>query len=102
MSVTGDASPPLSAPFVPLRLREVDSYRRDTRGAEPDWAIAARRAGRYSAPMPVLMTGHVQLDERGVAWIDDTNTKVIEVALDMIAHGWSSEDFANQVVYLPL
>ena len=40
--------------------------------------------------MPVPMTAHIRLDDRGVAWIDDTNTKVIEVALDMIAHGWRS------------
>jgi hypothetical protein len=28
------------------------------------------------------MTSHVWLDERGVAWLDDTNVKVVEVALD--------------------
>lgn len=52
--------------------------------------------------MAVLMTGHVQLDERGVAWIDDTNTKVIEVALDMIAHGWSPEEIHFQHPHLSL
>jgi uncharacterized protein (DUF433 family) len=34
-------------------------------------------------------TAHIRLDEAGVAWIDDTNVKVIEVALDKLAHGWS-------------
>ena len=71
-------------------------------GHQPRCGVAARRAGRYSAHMAVLMTGHVQLDERGVAWIDDTNTKVIEVALDMIAHGWSPEEIHFQHPHLSL
>lgn len=29
-------------------------------------------------------TAHIYLDERGRGWIDDTNTKVIEVVLDML------------------
>src|SRR5580658_9839633 len=52
--------------------------------------------------MPVLTTAHIRLDERGVAWIDDTNTKVIEVALDMIAHGWSPEEIHFQHRHLSL
>ncbi len=56
----------------------------------------------YSAPMPVSTTGHIRLDDRGVAWIDDTNTKVIEVALDMIAHGWSPEEIHFQHPHLSL
>ena len=52
--------------------------------------------------MPVSTTTHVRLDERGVAWIDDTNTKVIEVALDMIAHGWSPEEIHFQHPHLSL
>ncbi len=39
------------------------------------------------APLPVEIgpyTGllHIHRDERGVAWIDDSNVKVVEVALD--------------------
>jgi uncharacterized protein (DUF433 family) len=52
--------------------------------------------------MPVLTTAHICLDERGVPWIDDTNTKVIEVALDMIAHGWSPEEIHFQHAHLSL
>src|SRR5665213_3882383 len=52
--------------------------------------------------MPVLATAHIRLDERGVAWVDDTNTKVIEVALDMIAHGWSPEEIHFQHPHLSL
>lgn len=52
--------------------------------------------------MPTLTTAHIRLDERDVAWIDDTNTKVIEVALDMIAHGWSPEEIHFQHPHLSL
>jgi uncharacterized protein (DUF433 family) len=52
--------------------------------------------------MPVSVTAHIKLDERGVAWIDNTNTKVIEVALDMIAHGWSPEEIHFQHPHLSL
>lgn len=52
--------------------------------------------------MPVLATAHIRLDELGVPWIDDTNTKVIEVALDLIAHGWSPEEIHFQHPHLSL
>jgi uncharacterized protein (DUF433 family) len=52
--------------------------------------------------MRVSTTAHIRLDDRGVAWIDDTNTKVIEVALDMIAHGWSPEAIHFQHTHLSL
>jgi len=31
-------------------------------------------------------TTHIEIDERGVAWITDANTKVIEVILDRVAY----------------
>ena len=49
-----------------------------------------------------VIPSHIHLDERGRAWIDDTNTKVIEVALDMIAHGWSPEEIHFQHPHLSL
>jgi uncharacterized protein (DUF433 family) len=52
--------------------------------------------------MPLLAAAHIHLDERGLAWIDDTNTKVIEVAMDMIAHGWSPEEIHFQHPHLSL
>src|ERR1043165_2776393 len=52
--------------------------------------------------MPVSTTTHIQFDDRGVAWIDGTNTKVLEVALDMIAHGWSPEEIHFQHAHLSL
>jgi uncharacterized protein (DUF433 family) len=35
---------------------------------------------------------HIQRDERGVAWIAGTNTKVIEVVLDHVGYGWDGEE----------
>jgi len=37
------------------------------------------------------VTPHISLDEQGRAWIDDANVKVIEIALDHIAYGWTAE-----------
>jgi uncharacterized protein (DUF433 family) len=47
-------------------------------------------------------TAHISLEERGVAWIDDTNTKVIEVVLDKLAFQWSPEAIHIQHPHLPL
>jgi uncharacterized protein (DUF433 family) len=52
--------------------------------------------------MPTAASTHVRIDDRGVAWIDDTRTKVIEVALDQIAHGWSPEEIHFQHPHLSL
>lgn len=35
---------------------------------------------------------HIRRDERGVAWIADANTKVIEVAMDQAAYGWDAAE----------
>jgi uncharacterized protein (DUF433 family) len=35
---------------------------------------------------------HIRLDKSGVAWIDDTNVKVVEVILDHLAYGHSPEE----------
>ena len=64
--------------------------------------VAMRNGVRYNLFMPILATAHIRLDERGVPWIDDTNTKVMEVALDMIAHGWSPEEIHFQHPHLSL
>jgi uncharacterized protein (DUF433 family) len=49
------------------------------------------------APMP-----HIRLDDAGVAWIEHTNVKVIEVVLDGLAHGWSPEEVHFQHPYLSM
>ena len=44
-------------------------------------------------------TAHIRLDDRGRAWVDDTNVKVIEVVLDKLAYGWTPEQIAEQHYY---
>ncbi|HEY0784157.1 MAG TPA: DUF433 domain-containing protein [Thermoanaerobaculia bacterium] len=46
--------------------------------------------------------GHIVLDENGVAWIDDANTKVVELVEEVKAHGFSPEELAYQHPHLTL
>lgn len=45
---------------------------------------------------------HIEIDEQGVAHIAGNTTKVIEVALDYLAYGWSPDEMHNQHPYLSL
>lgn len=45
---------------------------------------------------------HIRLDRSGVAWIDDTKIKVIEVILDHLAYGHSPEEIQLQHPHLSL
>lgn len=46
--------------------------------------------------MATVVTNHIWLDERGRPWIDDTNMKVIEIALDHLAYGMSPAENSYQ------
>ena len=46
--------------------------------------------------MSVVNRTHVWIDDRGVAWVDQTNIKVIEIALERLAHGSSVEEIVEQ------
>lgn len=46
--------------------------------------------------MITAVPAHVRLDDAGVAWIDETNVKVIEVAVEQLAYGWSPEEIHFQ------
>ncbi len=46
--------------------------------------------------MTTTLQQHIVIDDSGIAWIDDTNVKVIEVAIDQVAFGWSPEEIAYQ------
>ena len=52
--------------------------------------------------MTTTDTAHILLDDAGVAWIDETNVKVIEVVLDRTARGWSPEEIHFQHAHLSL
>ncbi len=48
------------------------------------------------------LINHIRLNEDGVAWIDDTRVKVLEIAMEHLAHGWSAEEIHRQHPYLSL
>lgn len=52
--------------------------------------------------MSTVATTHIEIDDHGVAWIADANTKVIEVVLDRLAYGWSPEEIHFQHPHLAL
>src|SRR5438045_6001793 len=52
--------------------------------------------------MSTAVTTHIRIDENGVAWIDDTRIKVIEVAIDKIAYDSSPEEMHVQYPHLSL
>ena len=52
--------------------------------------------------MPAEIATHIWLNQRSVAWIDQTNVKVIEVVLDKLAHGSSAEEMPFQYPHLSL
>ena len=47
-------------------------------------------------------TSHIRLDKSGVAWIDDTNVKVIEVIEEHLAHGEGPAEIHLQHPHLSL
>ncbi len=47
-------------------------------------------------------TYHVTIDDCGVAWIDDTNVKVIEVVAEHLAHGASPQEMHLQHPHLSI
>jgi len=52
--------------------------------------------------MSSITTTHVEIDEDGVAWIEGTRVKVIEVAIDKLVHGSSPEEIHFQYPHLSL
>jgi uncharacterized protein (DUF433 family) len=42
------------------------------------------------------------LDDEGRVWIEEANTKVIQVPMDKYAHGWSAEEIQAQHPHLSL
>jgi len=46
--------------------------------------------------MIAVVDSYIEIDENRVAWIADTKVKVIEIALDKLAHGSSPEELHFQ------
>ena len=52
--------------------------------------------------MVAVLNSLIELDENDVAWICGANTKVIEVALDKIAYGWSPDEMHREHPHLSM
>ena len=52
--------------------------------------------------MSEVVLTHIEIDDKGVAWIVGANTKVIEIVLDKHAYGWSPEEIHRQHPHLSL
>jgi uncharacterized protein (DUF433 family) len=52
--------------------------------------------------MSAIAETHIEIDENGVAWINGTKVKVIEIVADKIAHGSSPEEMHFQFPHLSL
>jgi uncharacterized protein (DUF433 family) len=52
--------------------------------------------------MTAVIESYIVIDERKVAWIDGTKVKVIEIALDKLAHGSSPEEIHFQYPHLSM
>lgn len=52
--------------------------------------------------MTAVIESYIEIDENRVAWIADTKVKVIEVALDKLAHGSSPEEIHFQHPHLSM
>ena len=52
--------------------------------------------------MSTVSVGRIRLDEEGVAWIDGTQVKIIELAIDKLAHGSSPGEMHFQYPHLSL
>jgi uncharacterized protein (DUF433 family) len=94
-------SPPFSSEHLansPADLiREVESTSGEPHGGGLAWV--QKHSGEHESrarTMSQTLTAHIHLDGEGVAWIDDTNVKVIEVVLDKLAHAWSAEEIHHQ------
>jgi uncharacterized protein (DUF433 family) len=52
--------------------------------------------------MVAVINSLIEIDEQGVPWISGANTKVVEVVLDKMAHGWSPEEMHRQHSHLSM
>ena len=60
------------------------------------------RGATLTEHMPTGLSTQIEIDAAGVAWIAGTRTKVKEVVLDKLAHGWSPEEIHFQHRHLSM
>ena len=54
------------------------------------------------AMTPTATYPHIEISPEGVAYVASTKTKVIEIALDRIAHHWDADEIRRQHPHLSL
>lgn len=52
--------------------------------------------------MSVIAYPHVELNRDGVPIVTGTNTKVVEIVLDRLAHNWDADEIQRQHPHLSL
>src|SRR5437016_10623804 len=52
--------------------------------------------------MAITVSPHIEFDSQGVPYLTGTQTKVIEVALDRLAHHWDADEIHRQHPHLSL
>ena len=52
--------------------------------------------------MTAVSVSHIVLDDSGRPWVEGTNTKVVEIVLDVLAYGWSADEIHRHHPHLPL
>jgi uncharacterized protein (DUF433 family) len=65
--------------------------------------LAGKYFGGYYPFMAIAEARtHIIFDEKGVARIDQTTIKVVEIALDHLAYGWSADAIHEQYPHLSM
>ena len=52
--------------------------------------------------MSTVTYPHIEISSKGVAYVAGTQTKVLEIALDRIAHHWDADEIRRQHPHLSL
>jgi uncharacterized protein (DUF433 family) len=52
--------------------------------------------------MTTVAYAHIETDSHGTPVVAGTRTKVLEIALDRVAHGWAAEEIQRQHRHLSL
>ncbi len=50
--------------------------------------------------MAITVSPHIEFDSQGVPYLAGTQTKVIEIALDRLAHHWDADEIQRQHPHL--
>ncbi len=52
--------------------------------------------------MATVVSPHIEVDSRGVPYLSGTQTKVVEIVLDRLAHHWDADEIHRQHPHLSL